>query len=236
MTSEQRKLEEEQIKNNFSELQKKLEDLKNEVQTESDDSKKQEKNEEIQKLEKELSEMKSLIEETGADTEQLSCVKNLVSDFGKNSSTTAQLYNKYPFVTSTNENVTITSKQNPIYELGLDSENFTNYFNEVQNTEIATSLYDCLDVKKSEDLSENDVAAMVKKLPKIYAEVNSANNFTRLYTTSDINNGMATVTVDFGFSYPSSVNVSEPSEYKNLIDFIQDLANSTSSSSSSKKK
>jgi len=62
MTSEQRKLEEEQIKNNFSELQKKLEDLKNEVQTESDDSKKQEKNEEIQKLEKELSEMKSLID------------------------------------------------------------------------------------------------------------------------------------------------------------------------------
>lgn len=62
MTPEQRKLEEEQIKNNFSELQKKLADLKNEVQSESDDSKKQEKNEEIQKLEKELSEMKTLID------------------------------------------------------------------------------------------------------------------------------------------------------------------------------
>ena len=62
MTPEQRKLEEEQIKNSFSELQKKLEDLKNEVQTENDDSKKQEKNDEIQKLEKELSEMKSLID------------------------------------------------------------------------------------------------------------------------------------------------------------------------------
>ena len=62
MTPEQRKLEEEQIKNSFSELQKKLEDLKNEVQIENDDSKKQEKNDEIQKLEKELSEMKSLID------------------------------------------------------------------------------------------------------------------------------------------------------------------------------
>jgi DNA repair exonuclease SbcCD ATPase subunit len=62
MTPEQRKLEEEQIKNNFSELQKKLADLKNEVQSESDDSKKQEKSEEIQKLEKELSEMKTLVD------------------------------------------------------------------------------------------------------------------------------------------------------------------------------
>lgn len=62
MTPEQRKIEEEQIKNSFSELQKKLEDLRNEVQTEDDDSKKQEKNDEIQKLEKELSEMKSLID------------------------------------------------------------------------------------------------------------------------------------------------------------------------------
>jgi predicted RNase H-like nuclease (RuvC/YqgF family) len=62
MTPEQRKLEEEQIKNDFSELQKRLEDLKNEVQTETDDSKKQEKNNEIQKLEKELSEMKTLID------------------------------------------------------------------------------------------------------------------------------------------------------------------------------
>ncbi len=62
MTPEQRKLEEEQIKNNFSELQKKLEDLRNEVQTETDNSKKQEKGDEIQKLEKELSEMKSLID------------------------------------------------------------------------------------------------------------------------------------------------------------------------------
>ena len=59
---QQRKLEEEQIKNTFSELQKKLEDLKNEVQTETDDSKKQEKNNEIQKLEKELSEIKTLID------------------------------------------------------------------------------------------------------------------------------------------------------------------------------
>lgn len=70
MTPEQRKLEEEQIKNNFSELQKKLEELKNEVQTEGDESKKQEKDEEIKRLEKDASEMKALIDTLSSLQEQ----------------------------------------------------------------------------------------------------------------------------------------------------------------------
>jgi DNA repair exonuclease SbcCD ATPase subunit len=59
MTPEQRQQIETQIQSDFSELQKKLENLKNEVQTESDESKKQGKNEEIQILETELAEIKS---------------------------------------------------------------------------------------------------------------------------------------------------------------------------------
>ena len=62
MTPEQRQQIETQIQNDFAVLQKKLTDLKDEVKTENDSSKKQEKTEEIQKLEKELSEMKTLID------------------------------------------------------------------------------------------------------------------------------------------------------------------------------
>ena len=62
MTQEQRQQIENQIQTDFSELQKKLDDLKSEVQSETDDSKKQEKNNEVQKLESELSEMKNLID------------------------------------------------------------------------------------------------------------------------------------------------------------------------------
>lgn len=54
MTPEQRQQIEAKIKNDYSELQKKLEDLKNEVQTESDETKKQEKQAEYQKLLEEL--------------------------------------------------------------------------------------------------------------------------------------------------------------------------------------
>ena len=70
MTPEERKLEEEQIKNSFSELQKKLDDLKSDIQRETDDSKKQEKQAEIQKMEKDLSEMKTLIDKLSLLQEQ----------------------------------------------------------------------------------------------------------------------------------------------------------------------
>ena len=62
MTPEQRKIEEDKIKGIFSELQNKLADLKTEVQTEIDDSKKQEKDDEITRLEAELLEIKTLID------------------------------------------------------------------------------------------------------------------------------------------------------------------------------
>lgn len=84
MTPEQKQQIETQIKNDFSELQKKLENLKNEIQTESDDSKKQEKNNEIQKLEKELSEMKEKIDRLSLLQEQeLLSLKTKLEEYSK---------------------------------------------------------------------------------------------------------------------------------------------------------
>jgi predicted nuclease with TOPRIM domain len=85
MKLEQRKIEEEQIRNNFSELQKKLEELKNEVQTETDELKKQEKNDEIKRLGKETSQMKVLIDTLSSLQEQdLESLKTRLESF-KNS-------------------------------------------------------------------------------------------------------------------------------------------------------
>ena len=61
---------ENQIKNDFFKLQKNLESLKNEVQTEIDDTKKQEKVEEIQRLETESEEMKKMIDTLSSLQEQ----------------------------------------------------------------------------------------------------------------------------------------------------------------------
>ncbi len=62
MTPEQRQQVETQIQNDFAVLQKKLEDLKNEVQEESDVSKKQEKQLEFDKMKSELDKMKEQID------------------------------------------------------------------------------------------------------------------------------------------------------------------------------
>ena len=62
MTPEQRKQIEIQIQNDFVELQKKLVALKAEIQNEADEAKKQEKNEEIIRLESEVAELKTKID------------------------------------------------------------------------------------------------------------------------------------------------------------------------------
>ena len=70
MTPEQRQQIEIQIQNDFAEIQKTLENLKNEVQLESDEAKKQEKNEEIKKLESEAAELKTKIDNLSSLHEQ----------------------------------------------------------------------------------------------------------------------------------------------------------------------
>lgn len=61
---------ESQIKSDFSEIQKKLENLKNEIEAETDATEKQKKNEEIKKTEKEASELKALIDTLSSLQEQ----------------------------------------------------------------------------------------------------------------------------------------------------------------------
>ena len=153
----------------------------------------------------------------------ISCITNLVSDVNKNSNSAIEIYNKYPFINSTDKNVIISKKQNPIFQVSVDSKNFTEYLNAIQNTELARSLNDCMGWSNNAAVTESDVSAIVQQMPNIYAEVDSDNNFTRLYLESDINNGVATATIDLGFSYPTNVNVSEPVEYTNYEDLIQSL-------------
>lgn len=168
-------------------------------------------------------EMNLLKNGSGSD---ISCVTDLVSDINKNSNSTIQLYSKYPFIASTNEKVAIASKQNPIYQIWLDDKNFAGFVNEMQNTEIASTLHSCLGWDNNATITEEDVAEITSKMPKIYAEVNNENNFTRLYMESDINDGVATATIDLGFSYPTNVNVSEPVEYTDFSEYIQTVLRS----------
>lgn len=169
-----------------------------------------------------------------------SCVANLVHDIDKNSNSAAELYNKHPFITS-EPSTAISGKQGTVYLVGVDSENFASFINDMRSTELSESLYSCMGWDDNASVTEEDVARVVEKIPQVYVEVNGNYDFTRLYLESEINEGegcycpegadctaclyspTASVTIDLGFDYPTNVNVTEPVEYTNYSDFIEKI-------------
>ncbi len=153
------------------------------------------------------------------------CIANLVSDLNKNTASAADLYGKYPFITATTDNVLIQKKQHTVYRVGINNQNFANYVNNISNPDIAGDIFACLNLEDSAVITTEDVDKITSKMPTVYAEVNNDNNFSRLYIESDIPGGVMTMTADFEFNYPTSVNVSEPVEYMDFSELIEKLTN-----------
>ena len=157
---------------------------------------------------------------------ELTCVVDLIKSTNSSSNSLAESYNKNPFIYSSDENITVMRKANPIYEVGINTENFTNFADAMSKSELASKINDCLGSKQT-FVDTDELAEAVKQLPALYVEVDSNYNFTRLYFTKDINDGAATVTVDLDFSYPANVNISEPTEYEDLSSLMENMFNST---------
>lgn len=159
-----------------------------------------------------------------AETSEANCIVDLVNTVSANNYSAIELYNRYPFISSSDENIEITSRDYPVYKLSLDSTAFSSYVNSIRNSAISDKIYSCFNLERSVWMDEEDIAAIAKDLPVIYAEINDNDNFSRLYVTSDINNGDATVTMDLNISYPPVVNVPEPLEYRDYSDVIQEIS------------
>lgn len=151
-----------------------------------------------------------------------SCISNLVNDINKNSNSAIELYNKYPFYSSTNENLVVTSKNNPIYKLEIDADNFANFVNSINNSILSSDIYTCLNLDDNVSITSEDVADIIKQLPEMYVEVDANYNFTRFYANTETEEG-AEVIMDFSFTYPSNINVSEPLEYVDFMDVMQEI-------------
>ena len=179
----------------------------------------------------------------------LSCIMDLAKNVNANSNSAAEIYNRNPFVTSSTENMRVTSRRDPIYKLGVDSEKFTNYLNAIQNTELLNNLYTCLDWNNNLMVTTEDVAEIVETMPEIYVEINNDYVFTRLYLYYEVagtevdcdtsinieeesyidcdpslNTKPTVMTVDLTFDYPTDINISEPVEYKNFSEIMQEFA------------
>lgn len=170
-----------------------------------------------------------------------SCIVNLISNLNTNSNSTAELYNKYPFILSTDKDIPIESKQYPVREIVIDAENFANFVNSIRSTSLSSQIYSCLNMENNVQISEQDAEEIIEDLPTVYVEVDDDNNFARLYVKSviqdtydcDCSNGApcdcislanSDVVIDLGLTYPLSINVPEPLEYQDFSDVIQDIS------------
>jgi|GEM_PF-1709114 len=168
----------------------------------------------------------SMLSNDTLNTSSVSCITNLVSGLDTSGASAAELYKKNPFVTSSTENINITSKGNPVYRIGIDNDAFANFVNSIQNTDMSQEIYSCLGWEDKVSISSTDVDEVTAMFPTIYAEVNSEHNFTRLYLESDSDDANTTMIIDLSFNYPSNINITEPEEYRDFSDLIQEIFSS----------
>lgn len=150
------------------------------------------------------------------------CMINVIGDAKNYSNSIAEMYSKNPFIKSTTEGVTLASKSGePVYKVTIDEEKFTAFFKEFQNSALFNNLAGCVDYDKDDLLEE--IVEGINNLPTFYAEVDKDYNFTRLYFVSDLAESEMSVTTDLGFSYPTNINIAEPTEYVDFSDMIQEI-------------
>ncbi|MBR3138034.1 hypothetical protein IKG41_01665 [Candidatus Saccharibacteria bacterium] len=150
----------------------------------------------------------------------INCLADLANNLKTNNNSIAKAYNDNQFIISTTENIPVTSKRYPVYLITFDKEKLGNFLNATNEASIVEDLSSCLDQEVS--INSDNILDNLKKLPKVYTEIDNDNNFARIFTTSEIGEE-ASVIIDLSFDYPTNVNVSEPTEYRNFSDVIQEI-------------
>ena len=153
--------------------------------------------------------------------ESSNCMLDLINALNTNNNSVAEFYNKNPFIGSTTNDVSINSKFSPVRQVVFDDKALANFMNSMNGTEAAKTFYSCAGFGSGDVITASDMAELIGQLPAIYVEVDKENNFTRFYTKNVLEDGMATMTIDLSFTYPTNINVSEPVEYTTFEELLQ---------------
>ncbi|MBR5938975.1 hypothetical protein IKZ77_00250, partial [Candidatus Saccharibacteria bacterium] len=152
---------------------------------------------------------------------EMACDLGSLYDLSAMQNVVAEIYGKYPFLSSTTENVEIASKFDPVRKIVIDEEKLAGFINAYQSVLPESNIYGCL--YENEPITTDGVSEMVSQLPDIYAEIDNNGNFTRVYMEMESDDGNATMMVDISISYPTTINIIEPIEYVNLMDVFQEM-------------
>lgn len=150
---------------------------------------------------------------------EVDCVTNILGGLKNNSNSIAETYKKYPFIMSTNKDISLVKKDFPVYKLDFDNEKLSDFIQSIQENSITGNAGVCSNFNNL--FSEENIKDFLSNILTIYAEVDNDKNFTRIYLDVNGDNNLASLTIDFDFYYPGNINVSKPSDSKNIEDVIQ---------------
>ena len=186
-----------------------------------------------------VDDIKSMTEEAQTD-EGATCLFDIVNNANGYKNSLAEAYSKNQFISSTTENVTLASKSGqPVRRVVFDEEKAKGFENAMQNTALVKDLKSCASENLPVDTESLDE---VSEMPDLYVEVDGDDNFSRLYFSMPIENSTCddeyecdsenmvseklNLTVDLSFSYPSTIDVAEPTEYRDLMEIVQTIMTS----------
>ena len=166
------------------------------------------------------SDISSLVPST--DTNELECFTNSIKETLTSNNALVGMYNKNPFVTSTSENLNVTSEKNPIYLVTIDNENLRAFLNQFQKSTVVENYNSCTGQINAK-IDIDAVIDSVNQLPEFYVEIDGDHNFTRIYFETDFDDGKIGAKANLNLTYPTNVNVPAPVEYKDLSSMIQEM-------------
>ncbi|MBO7131939.1 hypothetical protein J6V85_01575 [Candidatus Saccharibacteria bacterium] len=170
-----------------------------------------------------IEEMSSFNDESAMFENDMMCLVDVANEIEANINSIAELYNKNPFFSSVAENIPINSKLNTIRQVTVDDEKLANFINSVGSVSAINDMYDCLGVEGRTDVTASEITTAISKLPAVYVEVDSDTNISRVYTRILSEDESATMTIDLSLTYPSTINVSAPVEYKSLDEILEEV-------------
>ena len=153
--------------------------------------------------------------------ESVQCLVGVLSNIGQYSNSLVEIYNQNQFIVSSTEDVKIAQKENPIYRLNFDEEQLSNFADALTNTTFANDIASCINNGSEEGSAE--IGEIFASYPTIYVEIDDSYNFTRFYLDATTADGMSTITTDFSFSYPNTIEIVEPAEYTDIDTLLMGL-------------
>lgn len=159
----------------------------------------------------------------GLSNDSTKCLTDFASGINQNTNTIAEMYQKYPFIKSSQKDIAIASKNNPIYKVMIDEKGFSGFMHQMEGFQPVQDFAKCMG---SDDIKfdEEKLSEFSSSLPDLYLEIDSSYDITRLYFEQQIEGSEINLAIDLDFAYPEVVNIAEPAEYKNFSKIIEDFS------------